>query len=347
MSRYPEADLGRVRTTAIGRRKSLVVDASLYRPPTRLGSFEAFWQSMPQSLGAADLRAVVGAVLASRGRGRPVIALCGAHVLKTGMGPGLIALVDKGLLTGLGFNGAGTVHDVELALWGRTSEDVTAELQTGRFGMARETAKFLNAAAREAARAGEGLGEALGRLLIAERRDAVRRSVLAAAYRRGVPVTVHVAIGTDIHHQHPDFDGAATGESSARDFRILAASLLEIRGGTVLVFGSAVILPEVFLKAYSVACNLGAKRDGMVTAVFDFIRHYRPMENVVRRPTQGTGKGYYLVGQHEILLPIFFHACLLGWKEGRRTRADVGRHKVLKGPRVASDKSRGADRRSR
>jgi hypothetical protein len=327
MSRYTEVDLSRVQTTAVRRRKSLVDQGSLYRPAGRLGSFDAFFDSMPDVLGARDLRAVIAATLASRRKSRPVIALAGAHVLKTGMGPGLIAMIEAGVLTGIGTNGAGAVHDIELALWGRTSEDVGAELHAGRFGMARETAEFLNDATREAARRGEGLGEALGRILLKVRKDAHKRSVIAAAYRKGIPATVHVAIGTDINHQHPSFDGAATGDASARDFRILAASLLAIRGGTVLVFGSAVILPEVFLKAYSVACNLGAKSNGMTTAVFDFVRHYRPMENVVRRPTSGVGKGYYLVGQHEILLPLFFHACL------------AGSHKLLKQRKLAPDNS--------
>lgn len=347
MSRYLEADLGRVRTTSIRTRKSLVREASLYSPPSRLESFASFWDSMPQAPGAADLRAVVDAILLSSKRGRPVIALCGAHVLKTGMGPGLIALIDKGILSAVGFNGAGAVHDVELTLWGRTSEDVGAGLRSGSFGMVRETASFLNTAAREAAQAGEGLGEALGRLLLVERKDAARRSVLAAAYRRGIPATVHVAIGTDIHHQHPDFDGGATGEASARDFRILAGALMEISGGTVLVLGSAVILPEVFLKAFSVARNLGAKSDGIVTAVFDFIRHYRPMENVVRRPTLGTGRGYYLVGHHEVLLPLLFHACLLRWRDAAGGGGGAKRHKLLKRKQLASDRRTGVSSSAR
>lgn len=323
MSRYSEIDLTKVRPISVKGRRSLVGEAVLYRAPKRPESFRDFWQSLPPVLGAADLRAVVDAVLASRARKRPVIAMCGAHVLKTGMGPGLIRLMDADLLTLVAFHGAGSVHDVEIGLWGRTSEDVAAELHEGRFGMARETASFLNAAAVEAAGTGEGLGEALGRRLLAADRRCEKRSVLAAAYRRGVPVTVHVAIGTDIHHQHPDFDGAATGEASARDFRILAAHVAGLRQGTVLNLGSAVILPEVFLKAFSVACNLGARIDGITTAAFDFLRHYRPMENVVRRPTLRSGRGYYIVGHHEIMLPLFIQACLLGKQDrskGRRTR---------------------------
>jgi hypothetical protein len=275
-------------------------------------------------MGAADLRAVVGAVLASRAADRPVLVLCGAHVLKAGLGPGLIRMIDRGVITGIAFHGAGAIHDVELALWGETSEDVAAELHKGRFGMARETASFVNGAAAEASGKGEGFGEAIGRLLLEADRDTAGRSVLAAAYKRRVPATVHVAIGTDVVHQHPSFDGGETGEATARDFRIFTAQVLEIGGGTVLNFGSAVILPEVFLKAFSIARNLGANTDGLTTAVFDFIRHYRPMENVVRRPTLVSGTGYYLVGQHEILLPLFFHACLRGMQKGRSGRGGGG-----------------------
>jgi hypothetical protein len=323
MTRYPEIDLGRVRTISVKRRRSLVGEAALYRPPARPESFLAFWESLPPVLGAADLKAVVAAVLASRAKKRPVMALCGAHVIKTGMGPGLIRLMEADLLTLIAVHGAGSVHDVEIGLWGKTSEDVAAELHEGRFGMARETASFLNGAAVEAARTGEGLGEAIGRRLIEADPRSARRSVLAAAFRRGVPVTVHVAIGTDINHQHPDFDGAATGAASARDFRILAAHVCELRGGTVLNLGSAVILPEVFLKAFSVARNLGARTDGITTAAFDFIRHYRPTENVVRRPTLRSGHGYYIVGHHEILLPLLIQACLCarrGVEKGRKGR---------------------------
>jgi hypothetical protein len=320
MSRYPEIDLERVHTISVKGRRSLVKEGALYRPPARPESFRAFWDSLPPILGASDLKAVVAAILASRAKKRPVLALCGAHVFKTGMGPGLIRLMDADLLTLVAVHGAGSVHDVEIGLWGRTSEDVAAELHDGRFGMARETAAFLNGAAVEAARTGEGLGEAIGRRLIETDPRSARRSVLASAYRHGVPVTVHVAIGTDINHQHPDFDGAATGAASARDFRILAAQVARIRGGTVLNLGSAVILPEVFLKAFSVARNLGARTDGITTAAFDFIRHYRPSENIVRRPTLGTGRGYYIVGHHEIMLPLLVQACLLANRPRPRPR---------------------------
>lgn len=311
MSRHPEIDLKRIRTVTVKSRRSKVDASQLYRPPRDPGSFADFWESMPPLLGADDLRSVVDRIVASRRRRRPVIALCGAHVIKTGMGPGLIDWIESGVLTGLALHGAGSVHDVEIGLWGRTSEDVAEELHAGRFGMARETAAFLNGAAGEAAARGEGLGEAIGRCLLAADRTSRRRSVLAAMSRLGLPATVHVAIGTDIHHQHPDFDGAATGDASARDFRILAAQLMKLGGGVVLNLGSAVIMPEVFLKAFSVARNLGGAGGAFTTAAFDFIRHYRPAENIVRRPTLHGGRGYYIVGHHEIMLPLLFQAVRL------------------------------------
>jgi hypothetical protein len=276
---------------------------------------------MPDQLGARDLRAVVDSVLSSRKSDRPVLALCGAHVVKVGLGPGIIRLIERGLLTGIAFHGAGAIHDAELGLWGETSEDVAAELHRGRFGMAKGIAAFVNGAATAACQNGEGFGEALGRLLLKKDPKTAARSILGAAYHRGIPATVHVAIGTDIVHQHPDFDGAATGEATARDFRILAAQVTEISGGTVLNLGSAVLLPEVFLKAFSMARNLGADCGKITTAAFDFVRQYRPMENIVRRPTLKGGAGFYLVGHHEILLPLFIQACLLGWRNaasGRR-----------------------------
>lgn len=323
MNRHEEADLSKVRTISVRGRKSKVGSKTLYLPPEDPGDFAAFWSSLPDVLGAADLRAVVRAILASRGRGRPILAMVGAHVLKVGMGPGLIHMMREGLLTGIAMTGAGAIHDVELGLWGATSEDVAAELHEGRFGMARETAEAVNGAAIDARERHEGFGEALGRRLLSARPASGRVSVLAAARGLGLPATVHVAIGTDIVHQHPGFDGAATGEASARDFRILCGLATQLKGGTVLNLGSAVVLPEVFLKAYSVARNLGGDMTGITTAVFDFQRHYRPMENVVRRPTSGVGKGYYVIGHHEILLPLLIQACMVERRRrgGRRERS--------------------------
>jgi hypothetical protein len=313
MSRYPEIDLSRVRTYSVRRRKSLVRAEGFLRAVGDPGSFTEFWASLPDVLAVRDLRELVVRVRGARARGAGVLAMAGGHVLKTGLGPGLIRLMEDGWITSLALNGAGTIHDLEIAFFGTTSEDVAAQLPRGRFGMARETSAWLNRWTVEAATRGEGLGEGLGRAYLENAPpNGAARSVLASAYRLGVPVTVHLAIGGDINHQHPGFDGAAAGATSARDFRILCAQVSGLGEGVALNLGSAVILPEVFLKAVSVCTNLGTPFPGLTTAVFDFQRQYRPGENVVRRPTLRGGRGFYLVGHHEILLPLFFQALRLG-----------------------------------
>ncbi|HET9232960.1 MAG TPA: hypothetical protein VFP10_02330, partial [Candidatus Eisenbacteria bacterium] len=242
-----------------------------------------------------------------------VLALMGGHVIKTGCSPVLIQLLEAQAVRAVAMNGAAAIHDYEAARFGQTSEDVEASLGAGSFGMAAETATGMNAVTRLAAEEKLGLGEALGRALQGD--DAPHRnlSVLAATYRLGLPATVHVALGTDILHQHPSADGAAIGETSLRDFRILAALLEDFRGGVALHFGSAVILPEVFLKAFSIAANLGKDLTGITTINFDFIRQYRARMNVVERPTAGgRGVGLELVGHHEILLPLFAAGILRG-----------------------------------
>jgi hypothetical protein len=304
MSRYPEADLGRIRTTRVTERDSKVRSASLARPATDPGSFAQLWDGLPAHLAADDLRALARAIVRARAHCRPVVWMFGAHVIKVGLSPVLLALARENLATLFAVNGAFAIHDAELALWGRTSEEVEAGLHQGTFGMARETAEVVNGAAVEGARLGEGFGESLGRALAARRAEWCTESVLGACFEAGLPVTVHAAIGTDIVHQHPGFSGAAVGDCSARDFRILAAHLSEMAGGAVVNVGSAVILPEVFLKAFSVAANLGASSEGLVTASLDFVRQYRPLRNVVQRPPGPRGHGYAIVGHHEILLPI-------------------------------------------
>ncbi|MBD3236732.1 MAG: hypothetical protein GF330_08515 [Candidatus Eisenbacteria bacterium] len=304
MSRYPEIDLERVRGVSLEGREAKTAREALARPVQESDSFADFWDGLPDALGAADLRALVAAILAARRAGRPVVWMFGAHVIKVGLSPLLVALLEEDLATLVAVNGAFAIHDAEMALWGRTSEDVAAGLQRGRFGMARETADLLNGAAGEAQARQEGLGEALGRILLARRERWVAPSVLGVAYDREIPVTVHVAIGCDIVHQHPSFSGAATGESTARDFRILAAHLQELSDAVVINVGSAVLLPEVFLKAFSVVTHLGASPEGLTTATLDFQRHYRPLVNVVQRPHYAGGRGIYLIGQHEILLPL-------------------------------------------
>jgi hypothetical protein len=311
MGRYEEIDLRAVKSTSIRERPSKVHGEMLAHPPARPDDFAEFWDGLPDALAAAELRALARAVVAARRDSRPVVWMLGAHVIKVGLAPVLTRLLQEDLATLVAVNGAFAIHDGEMALWGKTSEDVEVQLQKGRFGMARETAALLNDTAREGAEREEGFGEALGRVLLARRREWVGDSVMGIAYGVGVPVTVHVAIGTDVVHQHSDFSGRAVGETSARDFRILAAHMRDLRGAVVINVGSAVILPEVFLKAFSVVTHLGGSSEGLVTATLDFNRHYRPLTNVVRRPQGGGRRGFFLVGHHEILMPLLLQGILL------------------------------------
>ena len=304
MSRYPEIDLGRLRTQPVAERTSRVDLARLARPVRPADG--AILDRLPDQLAAADLRAVIAATAAAARARHPVLIMTGGHVIKTGCGPLVIQLLEEGVVSAVAFNGAAAIHDFELAAFGTTSEDVEAALADSSFGMAAETSARMNSVTVEAAGRGEGLGEALGRHLVESGAPHVARSVLATAWRLGRPLTVHVAIGTDILHQHPSADGAAIGATSLRDFRILAAAIRPLGGGVVLNFGSAVILPEVFLKILSIHLNLGDRIENLTTADFDFLRHYRPTQNVVRRPTAGgRGRGYSLTGHHEILMPVF------------------------------------------
>lgn len=310
MGRHREADLSRLRVGSVAERPTRVRVEDFARPLDPHAA-AAVLRSLPDQLGARDLREAVARVAAAHRARRPIVAMCGGHVVKTGVSPCLIALVDRGILTHLALNGAAAIHDVEIARVGGTSEDVESHLHAGTFGMVDETGDFMNAAMLEGARRGEGLGEAWGRALAEEHPPHAGASLLVAAWERGIPVTVHVAIGTDTVHHHPGCDGAALGETALRDFRILAGTLAEARDAVVLNFGSAVIMPEVFLKALAVARNLGADLAGLTTVNFDQIQHYRPRVNVVERPTRAAGaRGYALTGQHEILVPLFAGAVL-------------------------------------
>ncbi len=310
MGRYPEVDLSRLAVGTVGERPTKVSVSDFARPLDPAAA-AAVLASLPRQLAGEALRDAIARVAAARRAGRPVVAMIGGHVIKVGVSPCLIALFEAGVVTHLAMNGAAALHDIEIAREGRTSEDVEAQLHQGRFGMVDETGDFMNATMAEGRARGEGLGECWGRAL--NESGAPHRSVslLASAFRLGVPATVHVAIGTDTVHFHPACDGAALGETTLRDFRILAQALLEARGAAVLNIGSAVLLPEVFLKALSVARNLGADLAGLTTINFDQIQHYRPRVNVVERPTRGAGaKGYAITGHHEIMIPIFAAAVL-------------------------------------
>jgi len=307
MSRYPQLDLAKVRTISIKDRRSKVLHRDFARPldPGK-AKLKDFLASLPRILIGNDLRALADDVARSRRRGKPVVLMIGAHVIKVGMAPIIIDLIRRGAISHVAMNSAAAIHDVETAMWGKTSEDVAANILDGRFGMARETGVFINATLKRASsQTDEGYGESLAKELIRRKAKLRRLSILVACYRRGIPVTVHDAIGTDIVHQQPTMDGAATGEMSFRDFKILAHTVKDLRnGGAVLNVGSAVILPEVFLKALTVARNLGFRAIGFTTANFDMIRQYRPTVNVVERPTQKHGHGYNFVGHHEVMVPL-------------------------------------------
>ena len=312
MTEYREADLSRLKTVPIAQRSNKVDPTLLAHPPGPDRSFAAFWKSLPDILAAKDLRLVVDAIAAAAGK-RGVVAMLGGHVIKVGLGPLLIALLRHRVLTHVAMNGSAAIHDFELAAYGGTSEDVAAGLDDGTFGMAEETGREMNAAITAGAQANLGAGEALADALRGRKTLPGKEvSVLVACAELGVPVTVHAAIGAEITHQHPTADGAALGATSHRDFRRLAASLPALDGGgVVLNLGSAVVMPEVFLKALSIARNLNGGKPAKFMAVdCDMQRHYRPRVNVVERPTRAGGRGIMLTGHHELLFPLLCWAVL-------------------------------------
>ncbi len=312
MTDYREADVSRLKTVPIAQRPNKVDPSLLAHPPGDDPSFTAFWDSLPDILAAKDLRTVARELVQATGR-RGVVAMLGGHVIKVGLGPLLRELIRRGVITHLALNGSAAIHDFELAAYGGTSEDVAAGLADGTFGMVEETGREMNAAITEGASAGKGMGEALVDYLARRPRLAAREvSVLLAAGERAIPVTVHATLGADIIHQHPTADGAALGATTYRDFKRLAASLPALHdGGVVLNVGSAVVMPEVFLKALTVARNLGdGKPTGFTACDCDMQRHYRPRVNVVERPTLVGGRGIQLTGHHEILIPLLAWAVL-------------------------------------
>jgi hypothetical protein len=299
-------DLARVRTYPLASRVSKVRVADFGRPHRRGARLAGFVAGLPKILAADQLRAVAANLVRGRERNRPLIWGMGAHVFKVGLAPIVIDLMERGFITAVALNGAGIVHDFETAVAGQTSEEVDAVLSNGQFGMARETGEEINRAISQGDRDGLGLGASVGRYIEGRRGTRFKRvSILAAAWRLQLPTTVHVAIGTDIVHMHPSCDGGAVGRASHLDFRIMAAEVARLGGGGVyLNIGSAVLLPEVFLKAVTLARNLGHRIEDFTAANFDFIQGYRPNTNVVNRPTKGVGRGYSLTGHHEILVPL-------------------------------------------
>jgi hypothetical protein len=302
---FKEIDLSGVKTYQAAARPSKIDTSNEARAPKAGMRVAEFLDGLPAVLKADEFKAVARAVVHARKLHKPVIVMLGGHVIKTGCSPILADLAAQGFITHFGSNGSAAVHDTELACCGHTSEDVAEHLVDGSFGMAADTAELINSAARRAMASGEGFGEAVGALLIERKAPHLARALLAHSYQLGLPYTLHVALGTDIVHQHPTAIGAAIGEASLRDFRILAATVAGLgQGGVVLNLGSAVIMPEVFLKALAVARNLGYNVTNFTTANFDMIQHYRPAVNVVQRPVLSGGCGYAITGHHEIMIPL-------------------------------------------
>jgi len=305
MSKYAEVDLSKVRTYSVAQRLSKVHREAMATPHRCGDFFEDFYKSLPDILIAHDFRELVDRIIAAREKQKPVILMMGAHVLKVGLSPIVIDLMERGVITVVASNGASVIHDAELALFGKTSEEVADGLADGSFGMAQETAEFINTAVKNGRAGNLGFGEAVGKAIGENAQANAKVSVMATGFRLAIPVTVHVAIGTDIIHQHPSADGAAYGELSFRDFKILTRKVIDLNdGGVVLNFGSNVLMPEVFLKALTIARNLHPPVNNFFTANFDMFAHYRPRVNVVQRPTLQGGKGYNFIGHHEIMMPL-------------------------------------------
>lgn len=304
-------NLRKVKTYSVRKRFSKVRSADFAKPPLAGASFRRFLDSLPKTLKADDFRQVIEAMVKAHRSNRQVIFMAGAHVIKCGLNPIVIELIKKKVITCICLNGAGIIHDFEIAFQARTSEDVAENLKSGKFGMGRETAEFINNAVREGVGEGLGLGYAVAKSISRSKLRFKKLSLLNHAYQQGVPVLVFTAIGTDIIHQHPSFDASLAAEGSLRDFHQLVECVTKVnQGGVVLNFGSAVILPEVFLKALNLARNLGNQVKNFTTANFDMIYHYRPAQNVCLRPVSSGGKSFYIIGHHEIALPLLAQAVM-------------------------------------
>src|SRR6266446_3093358 len=328
--------LTNLHTYPLASRKSKVSVRDFAKPPANNPSLNKFLASLPNFLAAADLRNLLAAIHTARKQRKPILWGIGGHVIKVGLGPVLIDLMKRGFVSGIAMNGAALTHDFEIALAGNTSEDVEAGIGEGQFGMAAETGQYINEMAKVSHRIRIGYGEAAGQFLTSGILDVKHTdsSVLVAAYKHCIPVTIHLAIGTDIPHMHRAADGAALGAATHYDFRLFCALVEQMHpGGIYLNWGSAVLLPEVFLKAVSIVRNLGVPLRPITTANFDFIQHYRPLQNVVKRPTASRrnqkgeeSRGYAITGHHELLLPLVAAALVSGWprtspgKKAKRNR---------------------------
>lgn len=312
MKKYQPISLENVKTYSIKTRSNKVkVEDHFAVPASMGGTVSAFMDSLPKLLAADDLRYVIDAIVKAVDAGRPVIAAIGGHVIKCGLQPVLKQLIENGVISAVAMNGSAAIHDYEVSLIGETSEDVGAVLQSGDFGFSSETGQGMNRALKNGKKLGLGFGESIARAITENAHPYLEASLLATCTAHDIPATVHVALGTDIIHQHPEADGATIGELSYQDFKLLTSVVCDLGdGGVWLNIGSAVLLPEVFLKALSIAQNLGHQVDGFTTANFDMIQHYRPLQNVVKRPTSGKGRGVTITGHHEINIPLLACAVL-------------------------------------
>lgn len=304
--KYSPIDLSGVKTYPLGERQNKVSIKNDFGLPLAAGMTVAeLLSALPPQLGSQALSGVIDAVVEARSKGKPVVMAMGAHVIKCGLQPVLKSLIEADVITAFALNGAGSIHDYEISLIGETSEDVGAVLHCGTFGMAEETGRHINLALKDGVARGMGYGEAVGRFITTNNNPYREHSLMSVCTERDIPVTVHVALGTDIIHQHPTADGAVIGQATFTDFRIFTSVVSALGdGGVYLNVGSAVLLPEVFLKALSIAQNLGHQVDHFTTANFDMQQHYRPLQNVVKRPTSGKSRGYTVTGHHEIMIPL-------------------------------------------
>ena len=303
-------DLSKITTIRLDTRRCKVAVKDFATLPKKGSSFKSFYDSLPNILAVRNFKDVVDATVAARKKKRMVIFMMGAHVIKCGLSLIVIDLMKRGIVKHVALNGAGIIHDTEVAMIGRTSEDVGEGIVDGSFGMAQETASFINGAVNYGFRNGIGIGEAVGSRIMNSKSSCKDKSILAMGYKLGVPVTVHVAIGTDIIHQHPSANGMAIGEGSLLDFKTFIYSVSKLENGVAVNIGSAVILPEVFLKAVTVARNLGYKAHKFTTANFDMISQYRPHQNVISRPTSTGGRGYNITGHHELMIPLLYRSII-------------------------------------
>ena len=303
MGKFQELDLTQISPISHSTYKVSVRDEA--KPLKEVTSIQSFFSSLPKIGKAKELMEFAKHIIDAKNSNKPIVFLCGGHVIKTGCSPILIELIKEGFISHIASNGSFAIHDIELTILGSTSEYVEDLILDGSFGMNKKICDFINLAAKIAKKENLGYGEAIGKLLIESKPPYISRSVIAYAYKKDIPYTVHVAIGTDVNHQFPSADGSAIGEASYRDFKIFANTIKDLHnGGVVINLGSAVIMPEVFLKALNIVRNVFKKVNNFITCNFDIINHYRPMKNIVERPVLDKGKGYFFLGYHEIMLPL-------------------------------------------